>query len=227
MRTIRFATVGLLACMSLALDVSAAVIVDKIPDVGDFWQPLDGNPNGTYVYADSFVFTGTTGTLLETVGIYLRNQFGGAGTPFRFEVYADNGNAPDPTSVLGVTNYQQVANTTLSLVTDALLAPISLVNSTQYWIAASVVGQASQGSYQMGGHTQNSIYPDNGTFWYSNDPAGLAFDGQGLTPEIGIYAESGAAAAVPEPSSLALVCISFGVVGLLCRRNAHRRHDRD
>jgi len=199
---------GVLAASS---SLPAGIIVDKSPDLGAYWQPLDGTPSGTYVYANSFLFTGTTGTLMDTVGIYLLNNSASSGTPFRFEVYADAGNAPDPLTVLGVTGYQQVANPSLALVTNTLLTPISLTSGVQYWIAASTVGQPSSGSYQVGGHTQNSIYSDNGTFWYSNDPAGLVFDGQDQTPEIGIYASSGLTA-VPEPASLALAGV--GAAGL-------------
>jgi hypothetical protein len=47
-----------------------------------------------------------------------------------------------------------------------------------------VVGEAGTGQYQVGGHTQNSQHQDNCTFWYSNDPNGVFFDGQNLTPEM-------------------------------------------
>jgi hypothetical protein len=40
------------------------------------------------------------------------------------------------------------------------------------------------GSYQAGGHTQNSVYNDDGTFWYSNDPAGVKLCPSKLTPEM-------------------------------------------
>lgn len=213
-----FVVAGILALSSAT---SAAIIVDKTPDVGPFWHPLDGTPNGTYVYTNSFVFTGATGMLMDTVGIYLRNEdLNSAGTPFRFEVYADNANAPNPLSVLAVSGYMQVANNSLALVTNSLTTSVSLVNGVRYWIGASVVGQASQGSYQVGGHTQNSIYPDNGTFWYSNDPNGINFDGQNGNPEMGIYA-SGNAPEVPEPGSLIL--FALGAVGV-ARSAGRKRH---
>lgn len=214
----RFAALALGGLLGLGASASAAVIVDKTPDLGPYWQPLDGTPNGTYVYTDSFVFTGATGTLLDTVGVYLLS-LGGAGTPFRYEVYADNANAPNPASVLGTSGYMQDANTTLHLDTATLLSPFALTNGSRYWIAASTVGQPSQGAYQFGGHTQNSIYADNGTFWFSNDPAGLAFDGQRLTPEIAIYAASVGIAAVPvpEPATLALVSVALGLMGARVR----------
>ena len=203
----------LLVLISLVSGAAAVTIVDKVPDLGPQWEPLDGTPYGGYVYANSFVFGGSSGTLMKSVGIYMFNAGGATGSPFRFEVYADNANAPDPNTVLGLTNYMQVANTSLDLVTRPLLSPINLVNGTRYWIAASTVGQASQGShYMVGGHTQNSIYVDNGTFWFSNDPAGLVFDGQAQTPEISIYAST----AIPEVSTFAL--FGLGTLGLMVWR---------
>lgn len=211
--------VAIVALASSPQISSASVIIDKIPDVGPYWNPIDAG-GGTYVYANSFVFTGLTGTMMDTVGVYLRAE-GGTGDSFRFEVYADNGNAPDPSNVLGVTGYQTASNAAVALVTDTLLAPISLTNGSRYWIAASVVGQPDTGGfYQIGGHTQNSIYPDNGTFWYSNDPSGIVFDGQALTPEMGIYA-AGTAQAIPEPATLAVFgALALGAFGVRRRLKA-------
>jgi len=70
---------------------------------------------------------------------------------------------------------------------------------------------------KWGGHTQNSIYPDYGTFWYSNDPSGLSFDGRGLTPEMAIYV-AGGAGQVPEPATLSLLGAGLGALALLRRR---------
>jgi hypothetical protein len=217
------------AILLLALSIGAAsqshaaVIIDKVPDVGPFWQPLGGS-SGSYVYANSFVFNGTTGTMLEMVGAYIQRINGtGLGTSFRFEVFADNANSPDANTVLGTTGFVQTANQTLSLLASTLLAPISLTSGTRYWIAASTVGQTFAGDYQVGGHTQNSIYNDNGTFWYSNNPAGQPFDGQNQTPEMAIYAAGTFAAAVPEPSTFALGGMGLGWLVLARWRLARRR----
>ena len=60
----------------------------------------------------------------------------------------------------------------------------ALTPGTLYWFAATTVGLPGSGSYAVGGHTQNSQQNDNCTFWYSNDPNGVNFDGQNLTPEM-------------------------------------------
>jgi hypothetical protein len=219
-RTSRVAALLLGGVLVITNSTSAAIIVDKSPDLGPVWSPLAAP---TFVYANSFVFGGTSGTLMDTVGVYMLNFSGTAGTPFRFEVYADTGsNAPDPTTVLGVTGYQTFASSTLTLVTNTLGAAISLTNSVRYWIAASTVGQTPDGGYVVGGHTQNSIYSDNGTFWYSNDPAGLIFDGTELTPEMAIYAsgpDTPPPQGVPEPASLTI----WGLGLLACAAGIRRR----
>lgn len=201
--------------LSSATLAPAAVIVNKSPDLGLYWQPLSSD--GTYVYASSFIFTGTTGTLVDTLGAYMAVSIEGAGSPFRFELFADDANSPDPANVLAVTGYQTSSVSTLQLITGSLLVPYALTNGTRYWIAASTVGQTGGNAYQVGGHTQNSVYNDNGTFWYSNDPSGLAFDGQSLTPEMAIYA-SGGDSAIPEPATLATLAAGLGLMGLLRRR---------
>jgi hypothetical protein len=203
-----------LAVVLLASLAPAAVIVDKSPDLGAYWQPLSGD--GTYVYSNSFVFSGVSGTLVDTLGVYM--QFNGGSAPaFRFELLGDNSNSPDPGTVLGVTGYQTYTGSSLQLITDTLLFPYALTNGTRYWVAASTVGQSGTGDYQVGGHTQNSIYNDNGTFWYSNNPAGTVYDGQRLTPEMAIYA-SGGGAAIPEPASIALIAGGLGLLGFFRRR---------
>jgi len=128
--------------------------------------------DGTYVYADSFVFSGVSGTLVDTLGVYMTLPDGDAGSLFRFELPGDASNSPDPNNVLAVTAYQTSSVSTLQLVTGALLTPYVLTSGDRYWIAASTVGQQGGISYQVGAHTQNSIYNDNATFWYSNDPTG-------------------------------------------------------
>ena len=75
----------------------------------------------------------------------------------------------------------------------------------------------------MGGHTQNSVYPDNGTFWYSNDPPGIVFDGQNQTPEMAfeVTLEQFAAVNIPisGPWGIALLIAMVALAGaLLIRR---------
>jgi hypothetical protein len=214
----RFAGLALAALLLPAL-APAAVIVDKSPDVGPYWHPLSGD--STYVYASSFVFNGASGTMVDTLGVYMLfdlQEGGGSPAPFRFELLGDNSNAPDPANVLAVTGYQTFSGTSLQLVTSSLLVPYSLSSGTRYWIAASTVGQQGAGDYQVGAHTPNSIYNDNGTFWYSNDPNGLNFDGTGFTPEMAIYAAGEGQSAIPEPATMALCAAGLGLLALIRRR---------
>ncbi|HNY42266.1 MAG TPA: PEP-CTERM sorting domain-containing protein [Bryobacteraceae bacterium] len=205
------------SAFALAALAPAAVIIDKTPDLGASWSPLSSS--GTYVYSNSFVFTGASGTLADTLGAYMLVSGSGTGAPFRFELLGDDSNSPNPGSVLAVTGYQTSDASTLQLITGSLLVPYALTNGTRYWVAASTVGQSGGNSYQVGGHTQNSIYPDDGTFWYSNDSAGTSFDGQVLTPEMAIYV-AGGESAVPEPASMATVTAGLGLLAFLRRRRS-------
>lgn len=211
----RIAVVAAAALVWAGLPMAGAVIIDKAPDQGAFWHPLDGN--GTYVYADSFVFNGVSGTVANVLGVYLRAESEGAGSQFRLQLWGDQSNSPNPGSVLATTGVLQSSASSIQLVTGTLLTPYGLTNGTRYWVAATTVGLSDGVSYQVGGHTQNSIYPDYGTFWYSNDPSGLSFDGRGRTPEMAIYV-AGGAGQVPEPATLSLLGAGLGALALLRRR---------
>ena len=104
----------------------------------------------------------------------------------RFEIWGDTGGSgPNAANVLATTGSLSPNPTGLELISAPVLPGAqALTPGTLYWFAATVVGEAGTGAYQMGGHTQNSQHVDNCTFWYSNDPNGIAFDGQNLTPEI-------------------------------------------
>ena len=89
----------------------------------------------------------------------------------------------------------------------------------RYWFVATCVGEAGTGDFTVGGHTQNSVYPDNGTFWYSNDPPGITFDGQNNTPEMAFEVTLDSFAAVSIPSSgpfgIALLIAMVALAGAL------------
>src|SRR5262245_9568870 len=98
-RAVKQIVLMLAGMLGAVMPASADMIVGKASDVGAYSFSLSGG--GRYVYADSFVFAGSTGTLMQSVGIYMLKISGGPGSLFRFEVYGDNGGTPDPTNVLG------------------------------------------------------------------------------------------------------------------------------
>jgi len=180
----------------------ADTTIEKPPDLGLYWYPL-GN-GGTYIYADSFVapFGDTNVAILGTwlaplrsapegsIGNTLGTGFitGGGNSIVRYQVWGTGGNGgPDYTQVLASTDSFAADQAGLTLYNKPVTSGGGpLVPGTKYWFVATAVGLGDPFNiaYQTGGHTQNSVYPDNGTFWYSNDVNGQFFDGQGLTPEM-------------------------------------------
>ena len=184
--------------------------ITKPPDQGPFWYPL--GPDGTYVYANSFV-ADVSGPVDE-LGTWLLAQDGpGNGPDVRFEVWGsigdDPANGPDAGSVLAGTGSLSFGGTdTLDFYAAPAQFSESLDAGEVYWFVATCVGEAGEPfDWQTGGHTQNSVYQDDGTFWYSNDPNGIDFDGQGLTPEMAF-----SLTIVPAPGALAPI----GLAGLAC-----------
>ncbi|HVI77792.1 MAG TPA: kelch repeat-containing protein, partial [Candidatus Acidoferrum sp.] len=159
--------------------------ITKPPDLGSFWHPL--SPNGSYVYADSFV-PQVSGSV-SSLGTWLDTTVEDPTTTIRFEVWGSVNNdptqGPDASNVIATSGPQSGFSGGLTFYSAATLpGGGSLVAGNTYWFVATCVGSTGKGDYQVGGHTQNSIYQDNGTFWYSNDPSGVDFDGRGLTPEM-------------------------------------------
>jgi len=203
--------------MSIGLIVLAAgsamadTTITKGPDVGDYWYPLSPN-GGTYVYADSFIAPAGSDVLVSRIGTWLNAQ-GTGGSSVRFEIWGDlgSGNGPDASNVISSTgSLGAFANSSLTYY-EAASSPGTLSPGQLYWFAATVVGESGPGLYNVGGHTQNSVYNDNGTFWYSNDPSGVNFDGRGLTPEM---AFSLTLTQVPAPGAAA----ALGLAGLVATR---------
>jgi hypothetical protein len=194
--------------VTLALASAAGADIVKKPDLGNFWFPIDPN-NGTYVYADSFV--PDHDCTVTDLGMWL-DDLGSGGSKIRFEVWGDTGGfGPDASNVLSSTGSVSPATNAGLAYNQYSASPANLIGGNTYWFAATVVGEKGPGFWQTGGHTQNSDgIIDNGTFWYSNDPSGISFDGQNLTPEIA-YAVF---CKVPTPGSAALL----GLGGLIVTR---------
>jgi hypothetical protein len=213
-------------CMLLLAGSSAfaQLIISKPPDVGPYWHPL--SPHSSYVYADSFVNSGPD-TAPTVLGMWLQETLAPA-PDVRFEVWAEApGGGPDASAVLATTG-------TLSLPVTGVLTffpapvigtPSTLTSGTRYWFVATCVGEAGTGEFTVAGHTQNSVISDNGTFWYSNDAAGVNFDGQNQLPEMAFEVTLGQAAAgeaIPTAGHLgiALLIAMVALAGALLIKRA-------
>jgi hypothetical protein len=225
-RVLRIAAAALVAFHLAKPAIADSIIVNTIPTDACLFC-LDGFPEGPFALAGSFVFNGLNGTLLRTVGAYMQRAGDGprpgTGTPFRFEVLADDKNRPDAASVLSPPvapdagalpgdDYLPSGRLTLSLVTALLDVPVPLQNGARYWIAATTLPFSSNGSYQVG------IRPGTGAFALSFDPTGMHFfnaEDVGLDPltDLAIYASG--TAPIPEPATFALLC--SGMLGLAFR----------
>ena len=174
----------LVAITLLSSSVNAQTTLTKSPDLGPFWQPLSP-VGGTFVYANCFIAPAGTDVWPHNLGMWLNTQ-----TPpppsVRFEIWGDTGGSgPNAANVLATTGSLSPNPTGLEFISAQVLpSALQLTPGTLYWFAATVVGEPGSGQFQVGGHTQNSQQNDNCTFWYSNDPNGVVFDGQNLTPEM-------------------------------------------
>jgi len=153
--------------------------ITKPPDLGPFWFPLSPN-GGSYVYSDSFV--PQVGGSVSSLGTWLNTTVQDPTTTIRFQVWGSVNNdptqGPDASNVIATSAPQSGFSGGLTFYSAAALpGGGTLVAGNTYWFVATVVGSTGNGQYQVGGHTQNSIYQDNGTFWYSNDPNGVG-DGE-------------------------------------------------
>jgi hypothetical protein len=210
----------LLSALSMVVFVGAAyaeTTIEKPPDIGLYWWPV-GN-GGTYVYGDSFIApfgdtvpttlgtwlsplrSGSAGAAWNTVG--LETMGGGGNSVVRFEIWGTGGNGgPDYTQVKAATNPLTANLAGLNLYNSPVTSGSALTPGVKYWfiITAVGLGPPTNTPYQTGGHTQNSVYPDNGTFWYSNDSNGQVFDGSNLTPEMAFRVVLGGPISVDDSS---------------------------
>ncbi len=203
-------TAALLLCQG-----AYAGVITKSPDLLEYWNPLSSN-GGTYVYANSFVAPDSG--VVTDLGLWLA----GYATDMYLQVLGSIGgnpaSGPDTANIIATTALMIGENhDALDFVNSPTSSSLALVAGQVYWFAATVVGVPPAGYYTVGGHTQNSAYADNGTFWYSNDPAGINFDGQALTPEMAFQVVTREDSRVPVPATLAL--FGLGLLGLRFSRS--------
>jgi hypothetical protein len=195
-----------LAFLALALGCGTAAMADitKGPDLGDFWFPV--GPNSTLIYANSFI--AEEDCTISDLGTWLNDQNSG-GSSLRLEVWGDTGGSgPDASNIISSTGPIGASLGTGLTYNQFSASSGNLIGGNTYWFAVTGVGESGPGFWNVGGHTQNSVYNDNGTFWYSND--GSFFDGQNLTPEMAFSV----ICRIPTPGSAAVL----GLGGLIVAR---------
>lgn len=200
-----------IAAAALAATSASAGLIEKGPDLGAFWQPLNSS-SGSYVYANTFV-ADMDGTV-DSIGTWLLDMSGGGtGADVEFMVLGSLLGAPDPNNVIASTGMEDIGGGTSTLDLYDIGTDFSgaVTAGETYFFAVSVIGGGGTGSYQVGGHTQNSVYLDDGTFWFSNDPTGQNFDGAAFTPEMAFRVNI-----IPAPAALAL--FGCALVGTRRRR---------
>ncbi len=204
---------SLLAAVMGMAAVSSAWMLDKTPNYqdGDGWRPL-GLPY-TGIYANSFIFTGATGEVLDELGVHLRDPDGNGGGNIRFYLLQDNANAPT-SNILATSLVDVSTSSTQMILLKANTTGYGLVNGSRYWVAAQAMTVGD--TYITGGHVQNTIYNDYGTFWASNANDLNVWDYQGVLPEMSIYVKTTGEGAVPSPA--AFIPFAFGLVAGARRR---------
>jgi hypothetical protein len=86
----------------IAVSAQAQTTIQKSPDQGPFWQPLDPN-TGTYVYSDCFIAPAGVDVFPQSLGTWLLELVPTAPT-VRFEIWGDlAGAGPDAGNVLATT----------------------------------------------------------------------------------------------------------------------------
>ncbi len=190
-----------------------ATIITKAPDLGPLWYSLTV-PDGSSMYANSFV--APHDSTVAGAGTWLNTEILDPATEMRFQIWGSVGNdpssGPDYLNVRASTAAITGMNGPLTLYSASTPGSLTLTAGNTYWFVATIVVSPGLGSFQVGGHTQNSVYPDNGTFWFSSEPEGQTFDGTSHTPEMAFQVEL---VAVPEPStwlaglSVSLAALAF------------------
>lgn len=204
----KFVLLGLLALVAAGSLSADSILVEKDPNSGLY----AGLGNGTYIFADSFVYTAASGATLDSIGVWLSGGSDTTPTPLTFAILADNSGSPDATNVLASSDAVSFDLTSTTFETASLTSPLTLTSGTQYWVALTTTAFAGvSGAYSVAQSDST-----DGTFWYSNDSTNFTEQG---TPEMAFEVFGTAVSSAPEPATWGAMLLG---VGLLTARRAKR-----
>jgi hypothetical protein len=172
----------LLAVVSLVAAVAARADTTFGENPAEpWWYPVSPSPNGTHVYANSFV--ASAGGDVVSLGTWLNTLTEDPTTTLMFQILGSVGgnvaNGPDMAAVIASTGPVGGMTGALAYYSGAV-ASGALTAGDTYWFAINAIGGGGGGSYQTARPAGN--FDGTGSFWYSNSH-GQFFDGQNLTPE--------------------------------------------
>jgi hypothetical protein len=201
------------AAALIASGAWATTYVDKEPDLGQYWNPLD-NDNMTYIYADTFTCPAGSDVVVTNLGMWLLLLYGTQPPQLTFEIWqCDANGVPVFGTSMCSTDYVSSSSGALTYVEAPVVSPVALTPGVMYaFVANGYHNFSNDGSYQVGGHTQGE---NPGYFYYSNYPESSYFDGQHLTPEMAFKATLNP---IPEPALVAPLAGLILGLGALWRR---------
>lgn len=219
-RAIPLAVACVAVLVAAAGQVQAAFIISNFPQANDSNFSTISGSSGNFSKAAGFTLPAGHDYSLDSVDLRLtRND---AGATMQLDLFADVGGNPagSPLVSFNIPSFSGTGNVTFTTVT-----PFTLLASTTYWLAATGTSPTAVGINWLGSSPR--ITPTG-----IATSAGYRFNSSGTYPPVtssGIFntyqINGSAITAVPEPSSLAMLGIGGGVMGIVCirRRRGERK----